>query len=90
MTLAELKTQIDRLLYQHPLADTNVDIIENVGADVHFSMEDSETMADLRSKLEALDSENDQLMGELRDEQRTVRSLELKLKEIERAARIAT
>lgn len=40
MTLAELKTQIDAMPYQHPLTETNVTLIELRGGNIYFESTD--------------------------------------------------
>lgn len=36
LTISQLHAELGRLLYSHPLAETNVEGILNVGADIHF------------------------------------------------------
>lgn len=84
MTPSTLRTELDRLLYQHPLTETNVSGVEHLGADVHFETDGFEVallrdeVADLRRVSDELQSLYDEAKGE-------IRKLERKLGESERA-----
>lgn len=87
MTISDLSARIGGLLHLHPLADTNVDHIENVGTDIHFATDDLE-LADLRDQLIDREKEVADLEAAYNACREHTKKLESKLNEIERKARI--
>lgn len=86
MTISTLRTEIDRLLYQHPFADTNIESIENAGADINFTTDQTD-LEDLRDELSDREKEVADLERGYNEAREEIRKLEIKLTAIERAAR---
>ncbi len=63
MTLPELHAELRRLLYAHPLADTNVESVANIGTCVEIETDES----GLQAERDEIAAERDQLEKELAD-----------------------
>ncbi len=56
MTLSTLQSELARLLYRDPNAQTNVDALENAGTDIRFVVDDSELLAELHAAQRSADA----------------------------------
>ncbi len=79
MNLPEIQQALASLAYSHPLSDTNVLSVENVGTDISFVTDES----DLRNEIADLTKERDEALAEAKKLQDDFDALEAKHETLE-------